>query len=122
MKTSASRNRLSRLILVFAVTGAPYLRAQNYDVQNQDSQIEIQPDQSIQQSQQALTTAQGGDFSNGLAIAHTALEKCPTGVFGTQCRALLNYTLGYVLQDKARSASSEPEQKQSLNAASDSYN
>ena len=122
MKILPLVNRLLLHVLLVALPGAGSLASQDYGIQDKGFHIEIEPDQSTAQSQQALMNAQTGDFGKALDIAHGGLEKCPTGVSGIHCRALLNYTLGYVFQQQARGASPGTEREHPLNAASDSYN
>lgn len=61
-------------------------------------------DRSRQASTDALARAQGGDAAGGIQIATAALTDCPAAADGSACRSLLNYTVGYILQQQARAA------------------
>jgi hypothetical protein len=89
--------------------------------QSPAEQFTVQFDKSREVSTQALKSAQAGDFDKAMESAHAGLQKCPAGILGTRCRALLNYTLGYVFQHQARTASTADDRERALNSATVSY-
>jgi len=90
-------------------------------VQNPAEKFTIQFDESRQVSTKALKSAQTGDFGKAIESARAGLQKCPAGILGTGCRALLNYTVGYVFQHHARTASTADDRERALNSATVSY-
>src|SRR3954469_11096286 len=73
-----------------------------------------------QVSAQALAQAQEGKFETALSIAKAGLTQCPPQDAGQTCQALLNYSLGFILQKRAETSKGE-EQRADVMAAIDLY-
>jgi tetratricopeptide (TPR) repeat protein len=78
-------------------------------------------DRSKQTSAEALQSLQRGDLAKASEIARTGLRECPAGEGGSPCRSLLNYTLGYVLQQQGQRATTADDRLRILNSAAVSY-
>jgi len=77
-------------------------------------------DRSRQTSAEALKSSEMGDSARAIEIARTGLRECPAAG-GSACRTLLNYTLGYVLQQQGQSATTADDRQRALNSAVASY-
>src|SRR5262245_46390848 len=100
------------LVSVFA-NGQPVRQKQRKTV--------LQFDRSKEISAQALNSSQAGDPGRAITLANAALQDCPDGEMGSACRALLNYTIGYVSQRQARTATSAADRERALTSAAASY-
>jgi tetratricopeptide (TPR) repeat protein len=78
-------------------------------------------DRSKQTSAEALQSFQRGDLTKASEIASTGLRACPVGEGGSSCRSLLNYTLGYILQQQGQRATTADDRLRALNSAAVSY-
>jgi tetratricopeptide (TPR) repeat protein len=72
-------------------------------------------------STQSLSLAQSGKWEDAIATASTGLQRCPAGDDGRPCRALLNYTMGFIYQLEADSSKDPQPRARSLSAGRDHY-
>jgi tetratricopeptide (TPR) repeat protein len=90
-------------------------------VPRQEQTVRRHVDRSRQASTEALQSSQAGDSHNAIEIVHAALQECPAGAAGSACRGLLNYTLGYIVQQQGQRATTADDRLHALNSATASY-
>jgi tetratricopeptide (TPR) repeat protein len=90
-------------------------------VRQKSRKVVLQFDRSKEISAEALNSSQAGDQAKAITLASAALEDCPDDETGSACRALLNYTIGYVSQRQAQMATSPADRERALTSAAASY-
>jgi tetratricopeptide (TPR) repeat protein len=88
--------------------------------QSQQTLRRIYPDQSKEVSTEALRMAQAGQVDQAIQNVQAALMQCQNTLVGSACWALLNFTQGYLFQQKAQTTQAA-DREHALNSASAAY-